>query len=83
MQVENEYGSFAKDSNYMPFIKEVSVPPAAVSFVCTSRAPRLCSINSQRLFHIFECLQTRGIKELLLTSDNWEGLRYEGMEGGK
>lgn len=24
----------------------------------------------------------RGIKELLLTSDNWEGLRYGGMEGG-
>lgn len=24
----------------------------------------------------------RGVKELLLTSDNWEGLRYGGMEGG-
>lgn len=24
----------------------------------------------------------RGIKELLLTSDNWEGLRYRAMEGG-
>lgn len=29
-----------------------------------------------------QCLQSRGINELLLTSDNWEGLRYEGMEGG-
>ncbi|XP_075905903.1 beta-galactosidase-1-like protein 2 [Nelusetta ayraudi] len=48
VQLENEYGSFGKDNNYMPFIKD--------------------------------CLQTRGIKELLLTSDNWEGLRYEGME---
>lgn len=32
MQVENEYGSFAKDSNYMPFIKDVSVPLATVQF---------------------------------------------------
>uniref|UniRef100_A0A8C4EID9 Si:dkey-224e22.2 n=1 Tax=Dicentrarchus labrax TaxID=13489 RepID=A0A8C4EID9_DICLA len=50
VQVENEYGSYAKDEKYMAFIKN--------------------------------CLQSRGIKELLLTSDNWEGLRYAGMEGG-
>uniref|UniRef100_A0A8C9YNR6 Si:dkey-224e22.2 n=1 Tax=Sander lucioperca TaxID=283035 RepID=A0A8C9YNR6_SANLU len=50
VQVENEYGSYAKDEKYMPFIQN--------------------------------CLQSRGIKELLLTSDNWEGLRYGGMEGG-
>ncbi|KAM6932517.1 beta-galactosidase-1-like protein 2 isoform 2-T2 [Lycodopsis pacificus] len=49
VQVENEYGSYAKDEKYMPFIQN--------------------------------CLQSRGIKELLLTSDNWEGLRYAGMEG--
>ncbi|XP_072248977.1 beta-galactosidase-1-like protein 2 isoform X1 [Leuresthes tenuis] len=49
VQVENEYGSYAKDEEYMPFIKN--------------------------------CLQTRGVSELLLTSDNWEGLRYEGMDG--
>uniref|UniRef100_A0A3Q1JGZ8 Beta-galactosidase n=1 Tax=Anabas testudineus TaxID=64144 RepID=A0A3Q1JGZ8_ANATE len=49
VQVENEYGSYAKDDEYMPFIRN--------------------------------CLQSRGINELLLTSDNWEGLRYEGMEG--
>uniref|UniRef100_A0A671VDX3 Beta-galactosidase n=1 Tax=Sparus aurata TaxID=8175 RepID=A0A671VDX3_SPAAU len=49
VQVENEYGSYAKDEKYMPFIKD--------------------------------CLLSRGIKELLLTSDNWEGLRYGGMEG--
>ncbi|TMS07085.1 Beta-galactosidase-1-like protein 2 [Larimichthys crocea] len=49
VQVENEYGSYAKDENYMPYIKN--------------------------------CLESRGIKELLLTSDNWEGLRYGGMEG--
>nr|XP_020456019.1 beta-galactosidase-1-like protein 2 isoform X2 [Monopterus albus] len=49
VQVENEYGSYAKDEKYMPFIKT--------------------------------CLQSRGINELLLTSDNWEGLRYGGMEG--
>uniref|UniRef100_A0A672ITI2 Beta-galactosidase n=1 Tax=Salarias fasciatus TaxID=181472 RepID=A0A672ITI2_SALFA len=48
VQVENEYGSYAMDDQYMPFIKN--------------------------------CLQSRGINELLLTSDNWEGLRYEGME---
>ncbi|XP_055369788.1 beta-galactosidase-1-like protein 2 isoform X2 [Betta splendens] len=49
VQVENEYGSYAKDDQYMPFIKH--------------------------------CLQSRGINELLLTSDNWEGLRYGAMEG--
>ncbi|XP_071372742.1 beta-galactosidase-1-like protein 2 [Centroberyx affinis] len=49
VQVENEYGSYAKDEKYMPFIKT--------------------------------CLQSRGINELLLTSDNWEGLRYGGVEG--
>ncbi|CAN9511539.1 unnamed protein product [Ophioblennius macclurei] len=49
VQVENEYGSYATDVKYMPFIKN--------------------------------CLQSRGVNELLLTSDNWEGLRYEGMEG--
>uniref|UniRef100_A0A3Q3EY36 Si:dkey-224e22.2 n=1 Tax=Labrus bergylta TaxID=56723 RepID=A0A3Q3EY36_9LABR len=51
VQVENEYGSYAKDDKYMPFIKN--------------------------------CLESRGIKELLLTSDNWEGLRYGGIEGLK
>ena len=25
VQVENEYGSYAKDTEYMPFIKEVSI----------------------------------------------------------
>ncbi|XP_067364743.1 beta-galactosidase-1-like protein 2 isoform X3 [Channa argus] len=49
VQVENEYGSYAKDEKYMTFIKHG--------------------------------LQSRGINELLLTSDNWEGLRYGGMEG--
>ncbi|XP_037829977.1 beta-galactosidase-1-like protein 2 isoform X2 [Kryptolebias marmoratus] len=49
VQVENEYGSYAKDDKYMPFIKN--------------------------------CLQSRGINELLMTSDNWEGLSYEGMDG--
>ncbi|XP_071765736.1 beta-galactosidase-1-like protein 2 [Centroberyx gerrardi] len=49
VQVENEYGSYAKDEKYMPFIKT--------------------------------CLQSRGINELLLTSDNWEGLRCGGVEG--
>lgn len=37
----------------------------------------------QCFLHLIQCLQTRGIKELLMTSDNWEGLKYEGMEGGK
>ncbi|KAJ8412563.1 hypothetical protein AAFF_G00128990 [Aldrovandia affinis] len=49
VQVENEYGSYAKDKNYMPFIKEA--------------------------------LQSRGIDELLLTSDNNEGLKYGGVIG--
>uniref|UniRef100_A0AAQ4NZY8 Si:dkey-224e22.2 n=1 Tax=Gasterosteus aculeatus aculeatus TaxID=481459 RepID=A0AAQ4NZY8_GASAC len=50
VQVENEYGSYAKDVKYMPLIQNL--------------------------------LQSRGIKELLLTSDNWEGLSYAAMEGG-
>ncbi|KAM6933925.1 beta-galactosidase-1-like protein 2 [Xenentodon cancila] len=49
VQVENEYGSYAKDEEYMAFIQN--------------------------------CLQSRGINELLLTSDNWEGLRHGGVSG--
>ncbi|KAM9359218.1 beta-galactosidase-1-like protein 2 isoform 2-T2 [Symphorus nematophorus] len=49
VQVENEYGSYAKDKDYMPFIKEA--------------------------------LLSRGITELLLTSDNKEGLKHGGVKG--
>uniref|UniRef100_A0A8C9YMM9 Beta-galactosidase n=1 Tax=Sander lucioperca TaxID=283035 RepID=A0A8C9YMM9_SANLU len=49
VQVENEYGSFAKDEDYMPFMKEA--------------------------------LLSRGITELLLTSDNREGLKRGGVKG--
>ncbi|KAM6946329.1 beta-galactosidase-1-like protein 2 [Aplochiton taeniatus] len=49
VQVENEYGSYAKDDQYMPFIKEA--------------------------------LLARGINELLLTSDNREGLKFGGADG--
>ncbi|XP_028277309.1 beta-galactosidase-1-like protein 2 [Parambassis ranga] len=49
VQVENEYGSFAKDQSYMPFIKEA--------------------------------LQSRGISELLLTSDNHNTLKPGGVDG--
>uniref|UniRef100_A0A8C5GB03 Beta-galactosidase-1-like protein 2 n=1 Tax=Gouania willdenowi TaxID=441366 RepID=A0A8C5GB03_GOUWI len=50
VQVENEYGSFAKDQSYMIFIKEA--------------------------------LQSRGISELLLTSDNHNTLKSGGVDGG-
>ncbi|KAG1970182.1 beta-galactosidase-1-like protein [Pimephales promelas] len=49
IQVENKYGSYAKDGNYMSFIKEA--------------------------------LQERGIREVLLTSDDHEGLRDGGLKG--
>ncbi|XP_054611210.1 beta-galactosidase-1-like protein 2 isoform X2 [Dunckerocampus dactyliophorus] len=49
VQVENEYGSFAKDEGYMHFIKEA--------------------------------LQSRGISELLLTSDNHNTLKSGGVDG--
>ncbi|XP_051257252.1 beta-galactosidase-1-like protein 2 isoform X3 [Dicentrarchus labrax] len=49
VQVENEYGSFAKDESYMLFIKEA--------------------------------LQSRGISELLFTSDNHNTLKSGGVEG--
>ncbi|XP_023273545.1 beta-galactosidase-1-like protein 2 [Seriola lalandi dorsalis] len=49
VQVENSYGSFAKDESYMLFIKEA--------------------------------LQTRGICELLFTSDNHNTLKSGGVEG--
>ncbi|XP_062263063.1 beta-galactosidase-1-like protein 2 [Platichthys flesus] len=49
VQVENEYGSFAKDESYMPFVKEA--------------------------------LQSRGISELLLTSDNRNALMSGGVIG--
>lgn len=49
VQVENEYGSYAKDKAYMPFIKEA--------------------------------LLSRGVTELLLTSDNKDGLKLGGVKG--
>ncbi|KAM4628311.1 beta-galactosidase-1-like protein 2 isoform 2-T2 [Polymixia lowei] len=49
VQVENEYGSYTKDTEYMPFVKEA--------------------------------LLSRGIAELLLTSDNQEGLKLGGVNG--
>ncbi|CAL8351308.1 unnamed protein product [Lota lota] len=49
VQVENEYGSYAKDAEYMSFIKEA--------------------------------LLSRGITELLLTSDNQNGLKLGGVNG--
>ncbi|XP_063752297.1 beta-galactosidase-1-like protein 2 isoform X2 [Eleginops maclovinus] len=49
VQVENEYGSYAKDESYMLFIKEA--------------------------------LQSRGISELLLTSDNHNTLKSGGVDG--
>ncbi|KAM4651782.1 beta-galactosidase-1-like protein 2 [Discoglossus pictus] len=49
MQVENEYGSYAKDANYMEFIKTA-------------------------LVH-------RGIVELLMTSDNKDGISSGSLEG--
>ncbi|KAM9780771.1 beta-galactosidase-1-like protein 2 isoform 2-T2 [Syngnathus typhle] len=49
VQVENEYGSYAKDDTYMAFIKEA--------------------------------LQSRGISELLLTSDNHNNLKSGGVDG--
>lgn len=49
VQVENEYGSHAKDTAYMPFIQEA--------------------------------LLSRGITELLMTSDNSNGLNKGGVKG--
>ncbi|XP_068936224.1 beta-galactosidase-1-like protein 2 [Petaurus breviceps papuanus] len=50
VQVENEYGSYDKDPNYMPYIKRA--------------------------------LLKRGIVELLMTSDNKDGLRKSKLKGG-
>uniref|UniRef100_A0A4W4GY84 Beta-galactosidase n=1 Tax=Electrophorus electricus TaxID=8005 RepID=A0A4W4GY84_ELEEL len=49
VQVENEYGSYAKDEHYLTFVKEA--------------------------------LMSRGVTELLLTSDNRDGLKCGGVEG--
>uniref|UniRef100_A0A3Q0R2N3 Beta-1,3-glucuronyltransferase 1 (glucuronosyltransferase P) b n=1 Tax=Amphilophus citrinellus TaxID=61819 RepID=A0A3Q0R2N3_AMPCI len=49
VQVENEYGSFAKDQSYMLFVKEA--------------------------------LQSRGLSELLLTSDKHNTLKSGGVDG--
>ncbi|XP_066565550.1 beta-galactosidase-1-like protein 2 isoform X2 [Amia ocellicauda] len=49
LQVENEYGSYAMDKEYMPYIKEA--------------------------------LLSRGIDELLMTSDNKEGFKQGGVNG--
>uniref|UniRef100_A0A3B3VQC3 Beta-galactosidase n=1 Tax=Poecilia latipinna TaxID=48699 RepID=A0A3B3VQC3_9TELE len=50
VQIENEYGSFAKDQRYMLFIKEA--------------------------------LQSRGISEVFLTSDNINSFKSGGVDGG-
>uniref|UniRef100_A0A8B9U139 Beta-galactosidase n=1 Tax=Anas zonorhyncha TaxID=75864 RepID=A0A8B9U139_9AVES len=50
VQVENEYGSYAKDPNYMAYVKRA--------------------------------LLSRGIVELLMTSDNKNGLSFGLVEGG-
>ncbi|KAM8768168.1 beta-galactosidase-1-like protein 2 isoform 1-T1 [Acanthopagrus schlegelii] len=49
VQVENEYGAYAQDEEYMAFIKEA--------------------------------LLSRGVTELLLTSDNKDGLKLGGVKG--
>ncbi|XP_068601667.1 beta-galactosidase-1-like protein 2 [Brachionichthys hirsutus] len=49
LQVENEYGAYAKDETYMAFVKEA--------------------------------LLSRGIAELLMTSDNVDGLNRGGVKG--
>lgn len=49
VQVENEYGSYAKDTEYMPFMQKA--------------------------------LLSRGITELLVTSDNTDGLNKGGVKG--
>uniref|UniRef100_A0A8C9L4X0 Beta-galactosidase n=1 Tax=Pavo cristatus TaxID=9049 RepID=A0A8C9L4X0_PAVCR len=51
VQVENEYGSYAKDPNYMAYVKMA--------------------------------LLSRGIVELLMTSDNKNGLSFGLVEGGE
>lgn len=40
------------------------------------------AVDDKYMQFIKNCLQSRGINELLLTSDNWEGLKYNGIEGG-
>uniref|UniRef100_A0A8C9S9C6 Beta-1,3-glucuronyltransferase 1 (glucuronosyltransferase P) b n=1 Tax=Scleropages formosus TaxID=113540 RepID=A0A8C9S9C6_SCLFO len=50
VQVEDEYGSYGQDGNYMDFIKEA--------------------------------LLSRGINELLLTSDRYEWIQHGGVTGG-
>uniref|UniRef100_A0A3P9P018 Beta-galactosidase n=1 Tax=Poecilia reticulata TaxID=8081 RepID=A0A3P9P018_POERE len=50
VQIENEYGSFAKDQRYMLFIKEA--------------------------------LQSRGIREVFLTSDKSNSFKSGGVDGG-
>ncbi|XP_062870389.1 beta-galactosidase-1-like protein 2 [Trichomycterus rosablanca] len=49
VQLEQDYGSYASDSKYMPFLKEA--------------------------------FQSRGVSELLLTSDKPEGLKNGGVKG--
>ena len=97
VEVENEYGSYAKDNEYMPVVKEVGLTysftnschrlPLYLSFTLNESLQlhfsTKCSLKQVLLYvmsfrpQLSCCVQgllSRGITELLLTSDYQDGL---------
>uniref|UniRef100_A0A669B4J8 Si:dkey-224e22.2 n=1 Tax=Oreochromis niloticus TaxID=8128 RepID=A0A669B4J8_ORENI len=70
VQVENEYGSFAKDDKYMPFIKNVSVLLPVVIIKMVS----LKTVNLQRLsFGAIQHLADIQPQKPLMVMEYWSG----------
>lgn len=47
MQVENEYGSYAKDPNYMAYVKRVMLAHLLVSVVSPTQTTFLAVLSSE------------------------------------
>lgn len=82
VQVENEYGSYLKDSNYMLFIKEVTwcLWCMRCLFIYVKTLKLICPSIDEVSF--LKALQSRGISELLITSDKHSALKSGGVSGG-
>lgn len=80
VQVENEYGSYSKDSNYMLFVKEVT--RCLWCMPCLFINVKTLKLINYWLSSFLKALQSHGISELLLTSDKHSTLKSGGVSGG-
>uniref|UniRef100_A0A8C7XRB5 Si:dkey-224e22.2 n=1 Tax=Oryzias sinensis TaxID=183150 RepID=A0A8C7XRB5_9TELE len=86
MQLRTTYPGFVNAVNLyfdklIPTVKPLMVNPDPVLIFPLKKA---ADHFSERLLFLSlkkECLRSRGVNELLMTSDNWEGLKYGGVAG--